>query len=123
MVVAQHTIVKFYKGGFEMKDIEHIRKNPFCVISIATYGDHKMHDIQTNSGWVENPYSEGYVIVPDDMVQDILATKGFCDIKLNKAGTEVVSFTARDIPEIVEPEPIEPEPTTGEILDVLLGVE
>ena len=79
------------------------RKNPFCVISLETYGDYAMHDIQTNSVWTENPYSD-YAIVPDDLVQDIRATRGFCDIVLNKDKTEVVSFTAREIPEIKEPE-------------------
>jgi hypothetical protein len=102
---------------------ENIRKNWFCVISKATFGEYGLHDIQTNSSWTDNPYSEGYATVPDDLVQDIMETKGYCDIVLNDEGTEVVSFTARDIPEIVEPEVVEPEPTTGEILDALLGVE
>ena len=89
------------------------RKNPMCVISIATYGENKMHDVQTNSGWTENPYCEDYVVVPDNMVQDILATRGFCDIVLNDDGTEVVSFVAREIP---EPEPVQNEPTEFEKL-------
>ena len=38
------------------------------------------------------------------MVEDILVTRGFCDIELNEDGTEVVSFTALEIPEIPEPE-------------------
>ena len=87
-----------------MKDIEHIRKNPMCVISIATYGEYETHDIQTNSGWSKNPYGEEYAIVPDDMVESIMETKGFCDITLNDDSTEVVSFTAREIPELPKPE-------------------
>ena len=83
---------------------EKIRKNPFCVISIETYGDYAVHDIQTNSGWTENPYGEEFAVVPDEMVQDIVATHGFCDIVLNDEGTELVSFTAREIPEKPEPE-------------------
>lgn len=83
---------------------ENIRKNPLCVISMATYGDYAMHDIQTNSGWNKNPYGEEYAVVPDDMVQDIMETRGFCDIVLNDDNTEVVSFTAREIPEIEKPE-------------------
>ena len=83
---------------------EQIRKNPLCVISIDTYGEYKMRDIQTNSVWVENPYGKDYAVVPDIMVQDIMETKGFCDIILNKDKTEVVSFAARAIPEIPEPE-------------------
>lgn len=96
------------------------RKNPFCVISKATFGDYAVHDIQTNSAWSGNPYGSDYAVVPDDLVEGILATSGFCDIVLNEDGTEVVSFTALEIPKIPEPEP---EPSTEEILNTLLGVE
>ena len=77
------------------------RVNPFCVISKATFGEYAVRDIQTNSAWGENPYSD-YAVVPDDMVLDIIETGGFCDIVLNEDGTEVVEFTAREIPEIPE---------------------
>lgn len=80
------------------------RANPFCVISKATFGEYAVRDIQTNSGWSANPY-EDYAIVPDDMVLDIMETGGFCDIVLNEDETEVVSFTAREIPEIPTEEP------------------
>ena len=80
------------------------RVNPFCVISKATFGEYAVRDIQTNSAWGENPYGEDYAVVPDDMVQDILATRGFCDIVLNEDGTEVVEFTPREIPEIPQEE-------------------
>lgn len=96
------------------------RKNPFCVISKATFGDYAVHDIQTNSAWSGNPYGSDYAVVPDDLVVCILATNGFCDIVLNEDGTEVVSFTALEIPEIPEQER---EPSTEEILNTLLGVE
>lgn len=86
------------------------RVNPFCVISKATMGEYAVHDIQTNSAWGANPY-EDYAIVPDDMVLAIQETGGFCDIELSEDGTEVVGFTAREIPEI----PTEkPEPTAEE---------
>lgn len=101
-----------------MKDIEYVRINPLCVISKEAYGDYAMHDIQTNSGWIENPYGEGYAVVPDEMVQDIMATKGFCDVVLNDEGTEVVAFTAREIPKIKTPEP---EPTAEDKLNALVG--
>ena len=81
------------------------RVNPFCVISKATFGEYAVRDIQTNSAWSENPYGEDYAVVPDDMVLDIMETQGFCDIELNEDGTEVVSFTAREIPEIPQEEP------------------
>lgn len=80
------------------------RVNPFCVISKNTFGNYAVRDIQTNSSWSSNPYGEEYAVVPDDMVTDIIKTRGFCDIKLNEEETEVVSFTAREIPEIPVPE-------------------
>lgn len=77
------------------------RVNPFCVISKDTFGEYNVRDIQTNSAWGSNPYSD-YVVVPDDMVTAIQETRGFCDITLNEDGTEIVGFTAREIPEIPE---------------------
>ena len=87
------------------------RQNPFCVISKDTFGDYAVHDIQTNIGWTKNPYGDTYAVVPDDMVTGIVETCGFCDITLNEDGTEVVSFTARKIPDI----PAEPETETEEV--------
>jgi hypothetical protein len=102
------------------ENIENRRQNPFCVISIATYGEYEVHDIQINSAWDKNPYGKDYAIVPDDLVQDIMETRGFCDIVLNEEGTEVVSFTAREIPIIEVPE-TEYEPTAEEILNAIAG--
>ncbi len=83
----------------------------FCIISKETQGIYAVHDIQLNSSWMHNPKPDTYAIVPDNMVTEILATKGFCDIVLNEDGTEVVSFTFLEIPEIPEPTP---EPTLEE---------
>lgn len=80
------------------------RKNPFCVIS-KTANENGWHDIQTNSAWSANPYGEDFAIVPDDMVEAIMETYGYCDIELNEDGTEVVSFVKTDIPVLPEPEP------------------
>ena len=82
------------------------RMNPFCVVSIETFGEYTVHDIQTKSSWTKNPYETGYAVVPDEMVKGIIETRGFCDITLSEDGTEVVSFTARDIPDIPTPEPV-----------------
>lgn len=87
------------------------RLNPFCVISKATFGRYAVRDIQTNSAWGANPYGDGYAVVPNEMVADILETRGFCDIELNEDGTEVVGFTPLEIPSIPTPEP---EPTAEE---------
>ena len=93
------------------------RVNPFCVISKATFGEYAVRDIQTNSAWSENPYGDGYAVVPDDMVLAIQETNGFCDITLNEDGTEVVEFTAREIPEI----PQEEAPPSD--IDILYEIE
>lgn len=91
------------------------RVNPFCVISKNTFGEYAVRNIQTNSAWSANPY-EDYAVVPDDMVPAIMETRGFCDIVLNDDGTEVVSFTAREIPNIPTPEP-GPRPTDESVWD------
>ena len=97
-----------YKVPFEIPQ----RVNPFCVISkiVVEVEDingkkHNLHMIETNSGWSANPYGSDYAVVPDDMVLAIQETRGFCDIELNEDGTEVVEFTAREIPEIPTEEP------------------
>lgn len=97
-----------YEAG-RVEEIE-LESMPFCVISINTFGDYEMHDIQTSFVWFKNPYETGYAVVPDDLVEGIRATRGFCDIELNEEGTEVVSFTAREIPDIPKPDP---EPDNG----------
>ena len=81
-----------------------VRKNPFCVID-KNVGENGGRDIQTNGSWASNPYPDTYAVVPDEMVESIMETCGFCDIELNEEGTEVVSFTAREIPDIPESEP------------------
>ena len=98
------------------------RVNPFCVISQATFGEYAVRDIQTNSAWSENPYGEDYAVVPDEMVLAIQETGGFCDIVLNEDGTEVVEFTAREIPTI-EPPKETAEPTANDIINAMLGLE
>ena len=82
------------------------RVNPFCVVEkkgvIVTdinKAEHVLRDIQTNGAWGANPYGDAYAVVPDEMVPAIQETRGFVDIVLNEDGTEVVSFTAREIPE------------------------
>ena len=98
------------------------KKKPYCIISKEAFGEYSQHDIQTNSSWSENPYGEEYAVVPDDLVEDILKTVGYCDIILNDDGTEVVSFTEREIPTIPEKPETEKEPTTEDVLNTLLGV-
>lgn len=89
-----------------------LRKNNFCVIAKEA-DENGWRSIQSSSAWTANPYGEGYAVVPDDMVPAILETMGFCDILLNEDGTEVVDFTANEIPDFPEQEP---EPTAEERL-------
>lgn len=97
-----------------------IRANPFCVISKVTFGDYNIHDIQTNAAWGSNPYGDDYAVVPDEMVPGVMETHGFIDPVFNEEGTELVSYTAREIPEIPE-EPVSTEPSANELIDILLG--
>lgn len=105
-------------------------KNPLCVISLEKFGG--VHDIQTNSMWESNPY-ENYAVVPDDMVEGITETKGFCDIEVideniveivedveKVIGTrKVVSkWIAGEIPKAEEPET---ELTAEDMLNALVG--
>ena len=85
-------------------------KTPIMVISKFTWSNGG-RDIQTNNAWENNPYAD-YALVPEDMMESISATNGFCDIILNDAETEVIGFTAREIPIPVK---VEPEPTEEEL--------
>ena len=89
------------------------RKNPFCVIS-KTANENGWYDLQTNTAWSCNPYGDNYAVVPDDMVEAIMETCGYCDIVLNEDGTEIVSFTATEIPVLPE---AEPEPTQLDMIE------
>lgn len=71
------------------------------VISKSTCGSYNVRDIQCNANWDCCPYSD-YALIPDNLVDGILATKGYCDITLNSDGTQVVSFNARTIPTVPE---------------------
>ena len=109
-----------------MNENMNIRQNPFCVIAKEPW-ENGGRDIQRNSAWSANPYGEDYAIVPDDMVESILETRGFCDIELNEDGTEVAAFTALPIPEFPQTE-AEHQPTNEEriaeleeALDMLLS--
>lgn len=102
------------------------RKNDFCVISKED-NENGWRDLQTNSAWSANPYGDDYAVVPDEMVEAIWETCGYCDIELNEDGTEVVSFTAKEIPVFPEPErePTEEEKLRADIdyLAIMTGVQ
>lgn len=71
------------------------------VISKSTFGEYGVRDIQCNANWCSCPYSD-YALIPDGMVEGILATQGYCDIVLTEDGSEVAAFTAREIPSVPE---------------------
>ena len=123
----------WYRGAnmTEVKDMETTeeivtRKNDFCVISKEA-NENGWHDLQTNSAWSANPYGEDYAIVPDEMVEAIMETCGYCNIELNEDGTEVVSFEVTEIPTFPEPErePTEEEKLRADIdyLAIMTGVQ
>ena len=91
------------------------------VISKSTFGSYNVRDIQCNANWDCCPYSD-YALIPDNLVEGILATKGYCDITLDSAGTTVASFTARTIPSVQKECCIEacaattPKTATGSII-------
>lgn len=123
MQVGELIIGKSYKGADMMEVLENMeialevieRNNPYCVISKVA-NENGWHDIQSNSAWGANPYGEEYAVVPDDMTEAIMETYGFCNLELNEDGTEVVAFTATEIPIVPEEEP---EPTQEERIVVL----
>ena len=67
-----------------------VEQKRICVISKSTFGEYGIRDIQENNSWSKNPYGDDYAIVPEIMIDDIMETKGFCDIELNSDGTEIV---------------------------------
>ena len=70
-----------------------------CVISMEAFGEHGIHDIQTNTAWEENPY-DGYALVPEELAEAVIQTRGFCDITVENG--ILTAFTERDIPEMGE---------------------
>lgn len=71
------------------------------VISKSTFGEYGVRDIQCNANWDCCPYSD-YALIPEDLVDGILATQGYCDIVLSIDGTVVQGFIARSIPSVPE---------------------
>ena len=77
----------------------------FCVISKEPINERGLHDIQSSNCLEVLPSGEEYATVPSKMIEAIMGTHGYCDIKLNKKGTEVTSFKAKEIPTVEKPEP------------------
>ena len=63
---------------------------------------------------------KSYAIIPDDLLEGILATDGWCDVEVGDDGKTAIGFTAVEIPEYARKST---EPTTDDILNALLGVE
>ena len=73
-----------------------------CVIMKESSGN-AAREIRTNVEYNEEQYQD-FAIVPSELVDGIVATKGFCDIKLSEDGKTVMSFAAREIPEAPKPD-------------------
>lgn len=89
------------------------RQHPFTVISIL--GDeNNWHDIQQNSSWSANPYGESYAIVPDGMVDEVLACGCWCNIEVENG--VLTKITKVEPPTIEEPIP---EMTTADVVQMM----
>ena len=53
-----------------------------------------------------------FVIIPDNLLEGILATDGWCDLELDENGN-LINFIPREIPDYVK----NPIPTTEQLLD------
>ena len=63
-------------------------------------------------------WQDGYIAVPPELVEEVVATGGYCDLIIEDGVLVSVTPTEKH-----EPEPVpEPEPTTDDILNALLGV-
>lgn len=86
------------------------------IIAKVTFDAFERRSIMQGVEYTEEAFPD-FAVVPEELVEGILATEGFCDIELSGDGKTVVSFAARAIPNFPEP-PI----TADEILNALLGV-
>lgn len=71
-----------------------------CIISKIAFNDYGRRDIQTNVEWSEERQGGDFALVPDDLIEGIVATEGFCDLELSDDENVVIAFTAREIPEL-----------------------
>lgn len=76
-----------------------------CIIMKESYGDEYAREIRTDVEYIEEQYL-GFAVVPPELVNGIIDTKGYCDIELSEDGKTVVSFTARANPHIIKFQPV-----------------
>lgn len=95
-----------------MEENEITRLHPLTVISVTGTDEYPtLHDIQQNSAWSENPYGDAYAIVPDDMVNEVMACGCWCNIEVQNG---VLTKITKVEPPVIPPTPH--EPTDIEIL-------
>lgn len=58
-------------------------------------------EIILNVEWDAEIY-KNFAIIPDNLLEGILATKGWCDLELSEDGKTVIGFTATEIPERIK---------------------
>ena len=73
-------------------------------------------DIQIGIEW-DDEICSIFAVIPDELLDGILATGGWCDVEVSEDGKTVVNFTATEIPEYIRKR--EEEPTVDERIDAL----
>ena len=73
-------------------------------------------DMRKDVEWDDNIH-KNFAIIPDELLDGILATGGWCDLELSEDGKTVVGFTETEIPEHIRK--LQEEPTIEEQIAVL----
>lgn len=76
--------------------------------------ENNLHVIESQSHRT-SVWMDGYIEIPSELVEEVTATGGYCDLIIEDGILVGVTPTEK-------PEPVEPEPTTEELLNAMLGV-
>lgn len=68
-------------------------------------------DVRTDVEW-DDIIHKNFAVIPDELLDGILATDGWCDLELSEDGKTVVNFTETEIPEYIRK--LQEEPTIEE---------
>ena len=68
-------------------------------------------DVRTDVEW-DDIIHKNFAVIPDELLDGILATVGWCDLELSEDGKTVVNFTETEIPEYIRK--LQEEPTIEE---------
>lgn len=73
-------------------------------------------EILTNVEWDDGAF-KSHAVIPDDLLDGILATGGWCELELSEDGKTVINFTETEIPEHIKN--FQAEPTLEERIAAL----